>query len=207
MLEQHIMASPPRLTLLVVGMQRDKVAAMTRGGEENDKRSTKHDALGDTICVDVNRCIDFAMKNGWKVVFAMDMHHRAHSSFYANGGTLRTHCVIGTMGYEPVTGLRFCEPASPLQWDVVWMGTEKYGDSSDAFWDISKRCSTRLNKIVAKSDGLVVCGTSPDGCIENTLATAREKGVAAHIVGGAVWLLGGVPAGVSVLNLASMDVA
>lgn len=195
------MSSSANLTLLVVGMQRDKVAAMTRGGEENDKRSTKHDARSDTICGNVNRCIDFAMKNGWKVVFAMDMHHKGHSSFYANGGTLRTHCVIGTMGYDPVTGLRFCENGM----DVVWMGTEKYGDSSDAFWDIAKRIGTRLHSIVAKSDGLVLCGTSPDGCIENTIATAREKGVPVHMVGDAVWLLGGSPGGVSILNLSSMD--
>jgi nicotinamidase-related amidase len=186
------------LTLLVVGMQKDKVSAMTRGGEENDKRSTKHNAKSDTICGDVNQCIDFAMKNGWKVVFAMDMHHRGHSSFYVNGGTLRTHCVIGTMGYDPVTGLRFCENGM----DIVWLGTEKDGDSSDAFWDIAKTCGSRLHSMV--SDGLVVCGTSPDGCIENTIATAQGRGIPVHIVGDAVWLLGEMPAGARVLNLSSM---
>jgi hypothetical protein len=51
----------------------------------------------------------------------------------------------------------------------------------------------------------VVCGTSPDGCIENTIATAREKGVSVHIVEEAVWLLGGVPSGVSILNPSSME--
>ena len=194
-------------TLLVVGMQRDKLSAMTRGGEGNDKRSTKHDARSDTICGDVNRCIDFATKNGWKIVFAMDMHHKGHCSFYVNGGTLRTHCVIGTMGYDPATGLRFCESGM----DIVWMGTEKDGDSSDAFWDIAKTCgmacaqSSRLHGVIAKTEGLVVCGTSPDGCIENTIATARERGVPVHIVGDAVWLLDELPRGVSILNLSSMD--
>jgi hypothetical protein len=37
--------------LLVVGMHRDKLSAMTRGGEENDKRSTKHDARSNTMII------------------------------------------------------------------------------------------------------------------------------------------------------------
>jgi nicotinamidase-related amidase len=189
------------LTLLVVGMQKDKVSAMARGGEENEQRLIRHDGRSDSICGEVNRCIDFALKKGWGVAFAMDMHHRSHCSFYNNGGALRNHCVIGTMGYDPVTGLRFGEAGM----DMVCRGTEKDGDSSDAFWDVAKKCGSRLQSILSKEDGVVLCGTSPDGCIENTIATARERGIPVYIVAEAMWVLGEMPTGVQVLNLSSTD--
>ena len=188
------------MMLLVVGMQKDKVDAMGRGGEQS---TAKHVPMGrhGTIRRDVNQCIDFAMKNGWCVTFAMDMHHKGHSSFYNNGGTLRDHCVVGTMGCDPIYGLRYGE----MGMDTVYRGTEMDGDSSDAFWDIEKKCGSRLHELLSKAKGLVVCGTSPDGCIENTLSTALERGFPVHIVADAVWLLDEMPKGVGVLNLSSMD--
>ena len=183
---------PP--TLLVVGMQRDKVNAMCRGGEATAQMK-RHERF-DTICDDVNQCIDFAMKNGWGVTFAMDMHHPKHGSFVGNGGELQPHCVIRTMGYDPPTGLRFGEAGM----DTVFRGIEMDGDSADAFWVSTRKSGSRLHGLLS-AEGIVVCGTSPDGCIENTIATALEKGIPTYIAADAVWLLGEVPDGVRVLNL------
>jgi nicotinamidase-related amidase len=189
---------PP--TLLVVGMQRDKISAMSRGGEGAliSSCTMRHDARCATICSEVNRCIDYAMKNGWGVTFAMDMHHPNHPSFDVNGGTLRPHCVLRTMGFEPPTGLRFGDKGM----DMIFRGIELDGDSADAFWVTEKMCSSRLQ---LSEEGVVLCGTSPDGCIENTMATAIQKGIPTYIAAEGVWLLGELPEGVRILNLSLTD--
>lgn len=188
------------LTLLVVGMQRDKLSAMNRGGEAAINRTQlKRSDRSDSICGEVNKCIDYATKNGWCVTFAMDMHHSGHPSFDGHGGALRPHCVLRTMGYDPPTGLRFGE----MGMDVVYRGMEAEGDSADAFWVITGKCGSRLQGLLS-SEGIVLCGTSPDGCIENTLATAKKRGIPTFIVPDAVWTLGAVDEGVSaILDLSS----
>jgi hypothetical protein len=91
------------------------------------------------------------------------------------------------MGFDPPTGLHFGHNGM----DMIFRGIDMDGDSSDAF------SSSRLQG----KGGLVLCGTSPDGCIETTIATAKARGIPTYIVAGAVWLLGEVPEGVSVLDL------
>ena len=173
--------------LLVVGMQNDKLTAMTWGGEvASDERRGSIPKTSDRrteLVAEVNRCIQIAMEAGWKVKYVLDVHHPMHSSFKGHGGTLQSHCVLSTWGCNPFSGLKFGLPGT----DLLIRGLDRDGDSADAFWTTVPSSPTRL--VATKSHFLVLCGASPDGCIENTAATALARGMEVCVPEKAAWLL------------------
>lgn len=200
--------------LLVVGMQNDKISAMAWGGEGASLRGqTVPTASVDALRGEVNRCIEFATAAGWKIAFVLDLHHPMHCSFEGHGGALQPHCVLSTWGCNPVSGMHFAVPGS----DLLIRGVDADGDSADAFWITEKphlhATHTRLlasldcirggetkrsNTVSSKKKAqaarepplLVLCGASPDGCIENTVASALRLGIRTCAVEKALWLLG-----------------
>ena len=149
----------------------------------------------------MNRCIDFATTNGWKTTYVMDLHHPMHTSFEGHGGTLKPHCVLSTWGCNPISGMHFGLPGS----DLVVRGVDSDGDSADAFWTTApphphaspSRLLESLGGVPKKSRKkktsnaplIVICGISPDGCIENTAASAARHGFRVCVVGDATWTL------------------
>jgi len=150
------------ISLLVVGMQVDKVGAM--------RLSSAHQQQ---LVRAVNSCVEMVAQRGGKIIYALDLHHPKHSSF-VNG---EKHCVLGTLGAEPVVGLHFGQAGS----DIVFRGLDRDGDSSDAFWITEPphedATESRLGQMLRHhcTQLLIVCGASPDGCIESTVASARLR--------------------------------
>lgn len=179
---------PSSAILVVVGMQNDKLSAMAWGGEvAKDKGGTvpKSQDMRTGLVTEVNRCIDIAMEAGWKVKYVLDVHHPMHSSFKGHGGDLQSHCVLSTWGCNPTSGLKFGLPGT----DLLIRGLDRDGDSANAFWTTVSSSPTRLLASTAGSPLLILCGASPDGCIENTAATALGHGMEVCVPQNASWLL------------------
>ena len=213
------------IMLLVVGMQNDKLRAMAYGGEEESLRRvlTVPTPSGvDAFRSEVNRSIEFAAASRWRITYVMDLHHPMHFSFESNGGALHPHCVLSTLGCNPVSGMHFGWPES----DLLIRGVDTDGDSADAFWITAKphrhACPTRLLESLGGSAKkpkqekkgskrsshkeppvLVLCGASPDGCIENTAASAMGFGMRVCAVENGLWMRDGavLPPGVRALRL------
>ncbi len=191
--------------LLVVGMQNDKLSAMAWGGE---KASLHHGRNGvvptasvTAFCSEVNRCIEFASAAGWRTTYVLDLHHPMHCSFQGHGGALHPHCVLSSWGCNPVSGLHYAVPGS----DLIIRGVDADGDSSDAFWITEMphphAAPTRLFDTLGCATTLVICGASPDGCIENTAASAVRYGIRTCAVSTALWLRAGVSLDVSTVRI------
>ena len=182
--------------LLVVGMQNDKLSAMAWGGEEASLRrdgAVPATPAANQFRAEVNSCIAFAAASGWKIAYVLDVHHPKHSSFQGHGGAMRQHCVLSTWGCNPVSGMHFGMRGSEL----IIRGVDTDGDSADAFCITTtpqNKDPTCLRALLAKKKAplLVVCGASPDGCIENTAASALEMGFRVCAVEKALWLRAGV---------------
>jgi nicotinamidase-related amidase len=207
-------------TLLVVGMQNDKINAMGWRGEEaslHSQTTVPNPPHVSAFRDEVNHCIEFANAAGWKTTYVLDLHHPMHTSFVGYGGTLKPHCVLSTWGCNPVSGMHFGLPGS----DLVVRGVDTDGDSADAFWTTAHphphasptrfvlvhhlthhHADTWCTRLLESLGGvqkksrkkvkplLVICGTSPDGCIENTAASAERLGFRVCIVETATWTLG-----------------
>jgi nicotinamidase-related amidase len=161
----------PDTVLLVVGMQNDKL----RSARPSLDAALQDVVVSPDLPARVNGCIRAARQRGWKVVFALDLHHPRHASFAATGA----HCVLQTWGAEVVRGLDYGFPGS----DLVLRGLELDEDSDDAFF-VSKapagavRTSLHTHLLDPRGEPrrLLLCGASPDGCIEQTARTAALGG-------------------------------
>ena len=159
--------------LLVVGMQNDKYrpASLRCSSETQHITACIHAPL---LLARVNACIEAARERGWKVVFAMDLHHPQHVTF----AKVSPHCVLQTWGSHMVNGLQYGFNGS----DMVVRGLDKDDDSDDAFY-VSKsqkaKTLSRLRHLLQTGNAsrkMAVCGASPDGCIEATITTAATRG-------------------------------
>ncbi len=171
--------------LVVFGMQNDKFTSL-----EDLKLEVVNLKGYDGIIGRVNKCIDYAQSNGWKVVYALDIHHPRHSSFEEQGGVNKRHCVLATWGSTHVCGLHYAIPGS----EQVVRGLDIDGDSDDAFYITEKsQCThsreSRLAEIIREhkthnsgAANLYLCGISPDGCIEKTAKTGQRLGNKAIII-------------------------
>ena len=144
----------PDTLLLVVGMQNDK---FIHSSDNN-------------LLERVNRSIRAAMTRGWLVVFALDLHHPHHVSFQPDGH----HCVLQTWGAQMVHGLEYYMVPRA---EMVVRGLDKNQDSDDAFYVSKPSSPSRLRHLLSSSTKrMCVCGSSPDGCIEETVTTASLNG-------------------------------
>ena len=163
--------------LVVFGMQNDKFTLL------QDRKVSVVNLRGyDGIIGKVNKCIDYAKNNDWKVVYALDIHHAMHCSFEKQGGDSKHHCILATWGSSHVCGLHYAIPGS----EQVVRGLDIDGDSNDAFYITEKSQSaysreSRLAEIIrehkkhnSKPANLYLCGISPDGCIEKTAITGQK---------------------------------
>ena len=161
-----------RPALLGVGMQNDKALMMNRDLIKENKRPIACDVQ---FVKAVNMCIDVANERGWLIIYAKDLHHPLHCSFQR----VEKHCVLGSWGSVHISGLRYALPGS----EQLVRGLDMDGDSNDAYYvtdqNYSKRTKeSRLRSIMAVNGltTLLICGLSPDGCIEQTAATATKFG-------------------------------
>jgi nicotinamidase-related amidase len=163
-----------RPALLVVGMQNDKAAMMNRLSAGEDKKHAV--AVCDARFVkSVNMCIDAASAMGWLIIYAKDLHHQRHCSFQ----DVERHCVLGSWGSEHISGLRYALPGS----EQLVRGLDMDGDSNDAYYVTDQNYSkyikeSSLRSIMAVNcyTNLLICGLSPEGCIEQTATTAARFG-------------------------------
>jgi nicotinamidase-related amidase len=161
-----------RPALLVVGMQNDKAMMMNHSLVKENKRPI----ACDTQFVNaVNMCIDAANERGWLIIYAKDLHHCRHCSFQH----VESHCVLGSWGSVHISGLRYALPGS----EQVVRGLDIDGDSHDAYYitdptysKYTKESSLRSIMAVKGLTSLLICGLSPEGCIEKTAATAARLG-------------------------------
>lgn len=159
-MRQPFILNRPRLciflmptVLLVVGMQNDKCSRCS------------------TVLVPrVNACIRAAQTRGWRVVFALDLHHPRHISFQ----TETPHCILQTLGAGMASGLLFGFPGS----DLIVRGVDQHEDSNDAFFisEPSNTYSLLRTMLCGGNTRLCLCGASPDGCLEQTTLTASLRG-------------------------------
>jgi nicotinamidase-related amidase len=167
------MDATSRPALLVVGMQNDKAMMMNRYLIKENRKPT----AGDTQFVKaVNMCIDLACERGWLIIYAKDLHHPRHCSFQ---DVESRHCVLGSWGSVHISGLRYALPGS----EQLVRGLDMDGDSNDAYYvtdpSYSKCTKESSLKSIMAINGLttlLICGLSPEGCIEQTAATATRLG-------------------------------
>jgi len=195
--QQQQQQQQQQITLLVIGMQNDKYTASS---------AMLSMGKGRILTCNVNKCIETAIQNQWNIVYALDLHHPKHSSFEDYGGLYKPHCILATMGSYHVSALHFAVPGS----EMVTRGVDMDGDSNDAFWitdpSHTTPCESRLRSILMKQQQqsadaaatsttstanhmLFLCGTSPDGCIESTAATASRLGFTVCIIKDATCLV------------------
>jgi nicotinamidase-related amidase len=168
----------------IVPARRTSDALLLVVGMQNDKCSRLHAQLPHLV-PRINACIREASARGWKLVFALDLHHPQHVSFQKAS----PHCVLQTYGAQMVRALEYLQVRDA---DMVVRGLDKDGDSDDAFY-VSAGSPSRLkdllwNPVAGQCLRFYMCGVSPDGSIEVSAQTASERGCPPVVIADASYM-------------------
>jgi nicotinamidase/pyrazinamidase len=128
---------------------------------------------GDQVVEPINKLIEKATRQGWRVFVTRDWHPRDHISFRRQGGIWPPHCIINSQGgaFHPALNV----PADSI---IISKGTQPHQEAYSAFEGTNLRSLLALQGI----DHVLVAGLTTEYCIKNTTMDALRFGFSVTVV-------------------------
>ncbi len=150
-----------RKALLVVDVQNDFCPGGTLAVKNGDK-----------VVEPLNRLIELADKNNWRLYFSKDWHPEDTKHFKDFGGLWPTHCVKNTLGAKFHPDLKIPERA--------FMITKGTGNNDDGYSPFEGRCEIyqywplSLVTLLHGTDELYIGGLATDYCVKAAVLDALK---------------------------------
>ncbi len=138
---------------------------------------------GDQVVAPINKMIEHAHKNGWKIVASRDWHPSETKHFKDFGGLWPVHCVKHTDGAKFHPSLKIVgEP----EVHFVSKGMDTKDDGGYSAFDpkAEAACGRALEHVLDKYnvEEIYVCGLATDWCVKETALDGIKEGLKVNLL-------------------------